>query len=319
MECRKSGCHLSALLLLIMNRYRLRCGAVLGTILALQTAAPLAQESGAEEQFQGYVEVLPGTSIRFKMIAIQGGTLPGSEPGEGSYSNHPETSDEDQSFKPFWLRQTEVTWNKYEEFYFGGVRPDLTADVRGRVDAVSRPTPPYGAPDRGWGTGKRPAMSMTFYAATQYCEWLSALTGKSYRLPTEKEWTYACRADSDAASPSAPAPDRYSWNQSNSRGRTNEVGQKLANPWGLFDMLGNVAEFGQKGYAPSDRGETGGASRHPTILGGSFRDDIDSLSCAVPAYVDEKACLRTDPNAPKSRWWYSDCFNLGLRVARSAE
>ena len=140
-----------------MNRYRLRCGAVLGTTLALQTAAPLAQESGAEEQFQDYVEVLPGTSIRFKMIAIQGGTLPGFEPGEGSYSNHPETSDEDQSFKPFWLGQTEVIWNEYEEFYFGGVRPDLTADVRGRVDAVSRPTPPYGAPDRGWGTGKRPA------------------------------------------------------------------------------------------------------------------------------------------------------------------
>ena len=306
--------------LLIMNRYRPRCGAVLGIILALQTAAPLAQESGEEKQFQNYVEVLPGTSIRFKLIAIRGGTLPASEPDEGSDSILPQTSDEDLSVNPFWLGQTEVTWNEYEEFYFGGVRPDLTADVKGRVDAVSRPTPPYGAPDRGWGTGKRPAMSMTFYAANQYCEWLSALTGKSYRLPTEKEWEYACRADSDVASTSAPAPNQYSWNQSNSHGRTNEVGQKLANPWGLFDMLGNVAEFGQKGDGPSDRGETRDASRpDPSILGSSFRDGVESLGCTVPAYVDETACLRTDPNAPKSKWWYSDCFNIGLRVARSAE
>ncbi len=303
-----------------MNSYRLRCGAVLGAILALQAAAPLAQESREEKQFQDYAEVLPGTSIRFKMIAIGGGTLPGSASDGVSDSNHPKTSDQDLSIRPFWLGQTEVTWNEYEEFYFGGVRPDLTADVKGRVDAVSRPTPPYGAPDRGWGTGKRPAMSMTFYAANQYCEWLSALTGKKYRLPTEKEWKYACLADAAKASPSALTPDQYSWNQSNSRRRTNEVGQKLANPWGLFDMLGNVAEFGQRENGPTDRQQTGGGSgTGPAIYGGSFGDDIESLQCAAPTYVDEKACLKTDPNAPKSKWWYSDCFNIGLRVARSAE
>ncbi len=290
-----------------MNKCRLRCGAVLGTILALQSAAPLAQDRAKKEQFQDYDEVLPGTSIRFKMITIEGGTLP-------------QTSDQDLSIESFWLGQTEVTWNEYEEFYFGGVRPDLTIDVKGRVDAVSRPTPPYGAPDRGWGTGKRPAMSMTFYAAIQYCEWLSALTGRKYRLPTEKEWQYACLADSARASPSDPALDQYSWNRSNSRRRTNQVGQKLANPWGLFDILGNVAEFGQKGSGPVDYQKTKGGRRpDPTIHGGSFRDDVESLSCAVPAYVDEKACLRTDPNAPKSKWWYSDCFNIGFRVARSAE
>ncbi len=304
----------------MINRYRPCCVAVLGTILVLQTAAPLAQPSSEEKQFQDYVEVLPDTSIRFKMIAIGGGTLPGSEPDKASDTDLPKTSDQDQPIKPFWLAQTEVTWNEYEEFYFGGVRPDLAADVKGRVDAVSRPTPPYGAPDRGWGTGKRPAMSMTFYAATGYCEWLSALTGKKYRLPTKKEWTSACLADLVEASPSALASDQYSWNQSNSRRRTNEVGKKLANPWGLFDMLGNVAEFGQKGSGPADHQETEGGSRPgPAIHGGSFRDGVESLQCAVPAYVDEKACLRTDPNAPKSKWWYSDCFNIGLRVARSAE
>jgi len=312
--------YLSALLLLIMNRYRLRYGMVLGVILAFQTAASLAQQSGEDKQFQDYVEVLPDTSIQFKMIAIGGGTLPRSGPDEGSDSDPPQTSDQDLSVKAFWLGQTEVTWNEYEEFYFGGVRPDLTVEVKGRVDSVSRPTPPYGAPDRGWGTGKRPAMSMTFYAATQYCEWLSALTGRKYRLPTEKEWQYACLADSGGAPPSPPAPDQYSWNQSNSRGRTNEVGQKLANPWGLFDMLGNVAEFGRRRYAQVDHGETEGTSGpHPSIFGGSFRDDIETLKCTVPGHVDEKACLRTDPNAPKSQWWYSDCFNIGLRVARSTE
>ncbi len=67
------------------------------------------------------------------------------------------------------------------------------------VDAISGPTPPFGYPDQGWGQGDRPAITMTHYAAETYCQWLSAKTGKKYRLPTEAEWEYAARGGKQTA------------------------------------------------------------------------------------------------------------------------
>ena len=93
-------------------------------------AAPTAQEQGAVEN---YTETIPGMDVSFRMIA-----LPGTDPQT-------------------WISQTEVTWDEYELFYFGGADEESTPEVKQRVDAVSRPTPPYGAPDQGWGTGRHPA------------------------------------------------------------------------------------------------------------------------------------------------------------------
>lgn len=289
-----------------MGKCRVHHSLLLGGILAFQASVPSAQKGGPDETLQDYVEVVPGTAVKFKMIAIKGGKLGGA-------------GKEPVSVEPFWMGETEVTWNEYEEFYFGGVRPTVSVETKARVDAVSRPTPPYGAPDRGWGTGWRPAMSMTFHAANVYCQWLSALTGRRYRLPTQKEWEYACRAGQDSVSTESPAIDQYAWHQSNSRRRSNPVATKSANPWGLFDTLGNVAELCQQESTSFDQEKAKTSPESPAIRGGSFRDAAGSLSCKSPSRLDEKACLKTDPNAPKSIWWYSDCFHVGIRVARSDE
>lgn len=288
--------------------------------------------SHPSENFTNYIETIPGTSLKFEMIAIPGGTFvmgsPDSESGRKDHEGPPHSV----TVSPFWMAQTEVSWDEYEEFYFGSNPPGLSTEVKVRVDAVTRPTPPYGAPDLGWGTGQRPAMSMTPYAATRYCEWLSALTGKHYRLPTSAEWEYACRAGSQDAYFFGHDPlllGEYAWYAGNSREMTQEAAARKPNAWGLFDMLGNVAEFCEDWYAPDDygryppdawpkdpRGPESG--EHRVVRGGSYQDEAGALRCAARERTTDTECLVTDPNMPKSQWWYSDCFRIGFRVVRAA-
>src|SRR5262249_22977212 len=179
-----------------------------------------------------YTEEIPGTTVRFEMIAIPGGSFRMGSPDGETGRDGDEGPVRDVSVSPYFIGKTEVTWDEFEAFYLG---QEKTPDG---VDAVTRPSPFYLSHDRGWGRGKRPACGISFHAAETYCEWLSKKTGRGYRLPTEAEWEYAARAGSSAASPQ-PLGD-FAWYKENSGGRTQEAAQKKPNAFGLFDMLGNV-------------------------------------------------------------------------------
>ncbi|MCI5157598.1 MAG: formylglycine-generating enzyme family protein [Candidatus Electrothrix sp. AUS1_2] len=102
--------------------------------------------------------------------------------------------------------------------------------------------------DSRWGRGQRPVINVSWEDATDYCEWLTQETGQTYRLPTEAEWEYACRAGSESAyyfGDDERSLGEYAWYDKNSEGKTHPIGEKKANSWGLHDMHGNVWEWCQ--------------------------------------------------------------------------
>ena len=210
------------------------------------------------------------------------------------------------------------------------------------LDAIVGATPPYGQPDQGWGKGERPAISISYHAAETYCRWLSKVTGKTYRLPTEAEWEYAARAESEgdfffvgetkdylktgflSSKRDTSVINTYIVYAENSKSKTQEPSFVQANPFGLKNMLGNVAEFCSDWYSPETyRSHPGGKVSNPqgpesgeehVVRGGSFKDLPDRLRCADRDYTRTVSWLTTDPQIPKSKWWYSDCIHVGFRI-----
>ena len=262
-----------------------------------------------------YKVTIPNTTISYSMVPI-----PAGEFTMGSASG---PKDEKTAHKvrvdAFWMQAHEVTWDEYRLFMFASQGGE-TASKDEVVDAVSRPTKPYVEMSFGMGIDGFPGISMTQHAANKYAEWLSARTGEFYRLPTEAEWEYACRAG-------APEPsklDDYAWYRANSQGKYQLVATRKPNAWGLFDMLGNVMEWTLDQYAPYEAG----AKQNPwvratkpyphSVRGGSWNDPAEMVRCAarVPSDVSWK---QEDPQLPKSIWYHTDAQWLGFRLVRPAK
>jgi len=297
------------------------------------------------EKFEDFIETIPGTGVSFKMIAVPGGKFMMGSPDDEPLRKDDEGPVREVTLSPFWIGEVEVTWDEYLTFFQATSSQGRTEGqivTTGRVDAVSGPTPPWGAPDQGWGKGTRPAITMSWHAANVYCKWLSKVTGKKYRLPTEAEWEYACRGGTSTPYFFGGNPEKYTSEgllkkifkpdtslissfviyKVNSNYRTAEPSSVKPNPLGIKNMLGNVAEFCLDYYSPvaykndtvrfNPRGPESGEER--VIRGGSFKSDAKDVRCASRDYTKTKAWLVTDPQMPKSIWWYSDCIDVGFRV-----
>ncbi len=265
---------------------------------------------------------LPSGPYPFAMVAIPGGSF---TMGNGSV-NAPadETPASNVTISPFWMGVYEITHDQYHMFYDND-RISQGSDV----DAVTRPTQQY--IDLSWNMGKEggfPMNSMSQDAALMFCRWLYQQTGFFFRLPTEAEWEYACRAGTKTAyffGDDASKLDNYAWYKENSKGKYKKVGQKKPNPWGLYDMIGNISEwtldqYDEKflstiGKDPKDPVIPPG-SRYPRSLrGGSFLDEAASLRSSARSH-SETSWNRRDPQVPKSRWWLTDGMFVGFRIVR---
>ncbi len=219
-----------------------------------------------------FTQSIEGTVVSFEMVPITG------ESGT------------------FWMQTTEVTWEQYDTFVFG---LDLPKGVTPDTDALTRPTRPYIAVDRGYGHNGYPALSMSFAGAEAYAAWLTARSRRTYSVPTLAQWQAACNAGAvDGAS-----LDAVAWHAGNAQRSTHRVASKEADAAGLYDMHGNVGEWvlGPDG---------------PRLVGGHFKDESSALGTNA-ILVPSAKWNESDPQIPRSPWWLADAPWVGMRVVCS--
>jgi len=281
----------------------------------------LARERGKSAgRMQPYKVTIPNTLISFEMAPIPAGDFTMGSAGSGPQGKKDEQPAHSVRLDAFWMQVHEVTWDEYRLFMFANQAGEV-AHKDALMDAVSRPTRPYVEMSFGMGINGFPAISMTQHAANKYAEWLSAKTGEFYRLPTEAEWEYACRAGASAE----PSPlSDYAWYAPNSNGKYQPVGTRKPNAWGLYDMLGNVMEWTLDQYenykpGPAVNPWVKATALYPhAVRGGSWNDPADMVRCAARVPSDA-AWKQQDPQLPKSIWYETDAQWLGFRLARPAK
>jgi formylglycine-generating enzyme required for sulfatase activity len=282
-------------------------------VTALRRKIVVNTKERREADMKPYEAKIPGADVTFRMTPIPGGEFTMGRDG-GNPDEHPLHR---VKVDPFWMGVHEVTWDEYRLFMFAtreGESPE--------ADAISTPTRPYVEMSFGMGINGYPAISMTQHAANKYAQWLSAKTGHFYRLPTEAEWEYACKAGGAAQQPL----DEFAWHDGNANGKYQQVGQKKPNAFGLYDMLGNVMEWTLDQYDPHTYAARAAdlivnpwvKSTEPyphAVRGGGWADAPEACNCTTRVASDPTWKVQ-DPQLPKSIWYHTDAQWLGFRLVR---
>ncbi len=289
-----------------------------------------------ESDMKDYTTNIPVAGADLEMLAIKGGEFTMGSPEGESGRFDDEGAQHKVKVAPFWMGKFEITWDQYEPFMITSVArqkngaPVTIEPDAAPIDVVSSPTTPYVEMSFGMGTSGYPAISMTQHAALKYCQWLSAQTGHFYRLPTEAEWEYACRAGTTGAFHCAPEQlaEYAVFDPDQTRSGYEPVGTKKPNPWGLHDMHGNVMEWVLDQYLPNIYADRKGGAENPLAIpetlyprvarGGSWYDPPEELRSARRIFSDAEWKIQ-DPQLPKSIWYHTDAHWLGFRVVRPLE
>ena len=283
-----------------------------------------AREQASARKAGPATTVIPGTTVSFDIVPVPEGEFEMGSPPSDPHKQKDEQPQHKVKIDAFWMQAREVTWDEYRLFMFDTQAAGGAAPKDPTVDAVSRPTRPYVEMSFGMGINGFPAISMTQHAANKYAEWLSAKTGEFYRLPTEAEWEYACRAGTTTAYSFGDDPAKlgdYAWYSANSQGKYQKVGTRKPNPWGLYDMMGNVMEWTLDQYEPypsaaqSDPWVKATKPYPNAVRGGSWNDPAEMLRCAARVASDA-SWKQQDPQLPKSIWYETDAQWLGFRLVR---
>lgn len=310
---------------------------------SLSASLPQDKAPAKAGTFEKYTETVPGSNVKFDMIPIPGGTFLQGSPDNEAGRNKDEGPQTKVELKPFWMGKCEVTWDEYDVFRNSEEHHPPEGE-KGRLirfkfkaldgDEITKPTPPYTDMTFGYGHDGFAAINTSHFAAMEYCRWLSAKTGKMYRLPTEAEWEYACRAGTTTKYSFGDDESKlgeYAWFEGNADSKPHPVGQKKPNPWGLYDMHGNVAEWCLDGYyadtyAKRDKDKVTVQpvnlmvhARFPNIVrGGSWVDEPKGLRSAS-RQASNKDWIRQDPQSPQSVWYLTDADFVGFRIVRAVE
>ena len=234
-----------------------------------------------------YKETIPASQISFDMVLVKG--------------------DASWGIKPFYFGAREVTWDEFMPWVTcQDVKdPDEHGKLRGKK---LRPSMPYTDVTRGFGINGFPALSMSKLSAELYCKWLSAQTGKNYRLPTEREWSFAYAVGRGTEAPLTAEEAKEScvyevtsFDDNTGDYATRAAGIRKADKLGLFDLAGNVCEWVTD--TGKDRVARGGhfQSKLPELGSGRHVEDMDVWNMNYP-------------NEPKSIWWFVDARWVGFRV-----
>lgn len=299
--------------------------------------------------FDDHSQPIAETNQKIDLAAVPGGVF---LMGGSSYGQH------EVELDPFWISKHEITWNQYNLFLEDSIedlRRELykvfynvdieTADAVSAptwteemlevlreaeipADVISIPSPAWGDLSAGMGVSGYPAVNITHYAALMYTKWLTLKTGDFYRLPTEAEWEYACRAGNNEnyAPYYASQINQYAWHRGNSDRSYHPVDSKLPNPFGIYNMLGNAAEWTMDQYFEDyfERLE-GEPANNPwfkpdqlyprSVRGGSWIDQPEASSC-LQRRGSDPSWKRNDPQLPKSLWWHTNAYHVGFRVVK---
>jgi formylglycine-generating enzyme required for sulfatase activity len=293
-------------------------------------------EASAPDAMKPYTEKIGGTDVAFDMVPIPGGTFKMGSPDGDKEAKDDEKPQVEVKIEPFWMGKCEVTWAEYELWGMGldkqrrEARKLNPTDWDKTADALAIPTKPYSDMTFGMGKDGYPAICMTQFAAKMYCKWLSAKTGRYYRLPTEAEWEYACRAGKDTAYSFGNDPEKlgdFAWYSDNSDEKYHKVGKKKPNPWGLYDMHGNVSEWCIDEYVADRYKQLAGkgvlenpfttvTKMYPQVVrGGAWTDEAPLLRSAARR-SSNKDWKAQDPQIPQSIWYHTDADFVGFRVVR---
>lgn len=259
------------------------------------------------------------------MVPVPAGNFLIGSPGTDPNKAKDETPQKEVRISAFWMGEKEVSFEEFISFF---TDEDFSRDTD--VDAIARPSIPYVDPSAAVGGDDQtyPAINVKQFAALMYCRWLYKKTGVFYRLPSEAEWEYACRAGSKTTYPfgdDAALLDEYAWYQKNSNDSLKHGGLKKPNAWGLYDMLGNAEEwvldqYQEDYYATLPENVLDPVRvpevKHPGIVrGGSYKSEATELRSGnrIPSELD---WAKSDPQIPKSKWWNTDAPFVGFRIVR---
>ena len=306
-------------------------------------------ETEHRSNFAPYIDEIPESNQSLEMVPVSGGSF--------YMWNADENKRHEVVVDSFWIGKFEITWDQYNLFAGESLKnmrrqlylviygvdiesdalssPSLTEDVLEFLreaevpsDVISKPSPAYGDMTSGMGSEGYPAISMTQFAAHMFTRWLTIKTGDFYRLPTEAEWEYACRAgqNEDYSPPAGSDLEQMAWHRGNSNRRYHMADTKKPNALGIYNMLGNVNEWTLDQYHSNYIGRLDNEPAvnpwfkpeklYPrTARGGSWTETPEAANCLYRK-GSQPSWKMNDPQLPKSLWWHTNAPFVGFRVVK---